>query len=189
MKDLLLIIDMQNAYMPGQPWACPSMPSALRQTLRLLDAPFAGKCYDVIFTRFIAPSRPEGRWIQYNESNCDINSNPYLNQIVPQLQPFLMKYPFYDKSAYSACSVPQILDMAKSHDRIIITGVVAECCVLSTVMGLIDTGAHIIYLIDAIAGKSPELEHLISGLMKDMSPVHTQVMTTEEYLSFHQVET
>lgn len=183
MKDLLLIIDMQNAYMPGQPWACPSMPSALRQILRLLDAPSAGKYYDVVFTRFIAPSRPKGRWIQYNESNRDINSKSYLSQIVPQLQPFLMKYPFYDKSTYSACSILQVSDMIKSHDRIAITGVVAECCVLSTVMGLIDTGAHIVYLTDAIAGKSAELERLISDLMKDMSPVHTQVMTTEAYLS------
>lgn len=176
---------MQNVYMPGQPWACPSMPSALDQTLKLLDAPFCGTSYDVIFTRFIAPHAPKGRWIQYNESNRDINAAPYLNQLVPKLQPFLMKYPFYDKSTYSACSIPQILDAVKNHNRIIITGVVAECCVLSTVMGLIDTGAHIVYLADAISGKNSRLEQMICSLMEGMSPVHTQVMTAEEYLTSH----
>lgn len=183
MKDLLLVIDMQNVYMPGGPWACPSMPEALEQILKLLEHPACGKAYDVIFTRYIAPEEPSGRWEQYNESNQRINESPFLNQIVPQLQSFLMKWRFCDKSTYSACSVPVIMDTLGNYDRILMTGVVAECCVLSTLLGLIDTGAHVIYLRDAVAGRSGSLEQTIQGLAEDFSPIHTQVMDTDEYLT------
>ena len=37
-RDLLLVIDMQNVYLPGQEWACPSMPDVTRKVRALLDA-------------------------------------------------------------------------------------------------------------------------------------------------------
>lgn len=182
MKDLLLIIDMQNVYLPGQPWACPSMPAALKQIQRLLDHPACGAAYDVLFTRCIASEHPAGRWKQYNESHQAVISNPFLNQIVPALQPYLIKWPFCDKSTYSACSTSSLMNRLKDYDRILIAGVVAECCVLSTVNGLIDTGAHIVYLRDAAAGKSAANEQMVCGMMENLSPIHTQVMTVSEYL-------
>lgn len=183
MKDLLLVIDMQNVYMPGQPWACASMPAALERIQRLMEHPACGKAYDAVFTRYIAPEEPVGRWKQYNESNRRINEKPFLNQIVPQLQPFLMKWPFYDKSTYSACSIDRIADALQNYGRILVTGTVAECCVLSTMLGLIDAGAHVVYLRDAIAGRNQDLEQRIRDLAENFSPIHAQVMTVDMYLS------
>ena len=159
LKDLLLIIDMQNVYMPGQPWECPSMPAALKQIRRLLDSPFCKKAYDVVFTRYIASEHPSGCWKQYNKNNSHINSNPFLNQIVPQLQPYLMKWPFYDKSTYSA-----------------------ECCVLFTVEGLIDAGVQIFYLKDTVSGKSSASEQMACQFTAQFIPVHTKVLTVGSYL-------
>lgn len=182
MKDLLLIIDMQNVYLPGQLWGCPSMPSVIRRIQTLLDSPACGKDFDVIFTRYIAAEHPIGRWKQYNQKNADINRNPYLNQIVPELQSYLIQWPFYDKSTYSACSIPQLSDALTSHNRILLTGVVAECCVLATAEGLIDLGAHVLYLQDAVAGQDEESGLFVRRLMKRFSPVHTQVLTVQDYL-------
>lgn len=189
MKDLLLIIDMQNVYLPGRPWACPSMPSAIRQIQALLDAPACGNSYDVIFTRYIAAEHPAGCWKQYNEKNAGINQNPYLNQIVPEFQSYLMKWPFYDKSTYSACSISQLTDILPSYDRVLLTGVVAECCVLATAEGLIDTGMPILYLRDAVSGQDPESEQIVCRLMKRFSPVHTQILTVPDYLNGCYTET
>ena len=58
-RDLLLVIDMQNVYLPGQEWACPSMPDAIRNIRALLDAEKVG---DTVLTRFVAPEDPAGTW-------------------------------------------------------------------------------------------------------------------------------
>lgn len=183
MKDLLLIVDMQNVYLPGRPWSCPSMPSAIRRIQRLLDAPACGSAYDVVFTRYIAAEQPKGCWKQYNEKNEAINRNPYLNQIVPEFQPYLMKWPFYDKSTYSACSIPELMRRLSSYDRVLLSGVVAECCVLSTAEGLIDAGMQVLYLKDAVAGQSGGFEQMVCCLMERFIPVHTRILTVADYLS------
>lgn len=182
MKDILLIIDMQNVYLPGGPWACPSMPSAIRRIQTLLDDPACGNAYDVVFTRYIAAEHPTGCWKLYNQKNTAINENPILNQIVPQLQSYLMKWPFYDKSTYSACSISQLMDRLFCYDRILLAGVVAECCVLATAEGLIDKGIQVLYLEDAVSGQDPESEQMIRRLMKRFSPIHTQVLSVSRYL-------
>ena len=178
-----MIIDMQNAYMPGAPWECPSILPALEHILRLLDHPACGTAFDPVFTRYIAPENPAGRWVQYNDSNRAVNENPFLNQIIPALQPYLMKWPFYDKSSYSACSSPQIADIVSRYEHVLISGVVAECCVLCTAAGLIDTGAHVVYLSDAVSGRSSQLEQMTRAFIDGFSPIHTQLINTDRYLS------
>lgn len=64
----------------------------------------------------------------------------------------------YDKSVYSAYSIKEVQAAADLATSVIVTGVVAECCVLSTVMSLIDTGKYIYYIYDAIAWATPETE-------------------------------
>lgn len=183
MKDLLLIIDMQNAYMPDAPWECPSILSALEHIIQLLEHPACGTAYDPVFTRYIASEKPAGRWVQYNDANRVINENPFLNQIIPALQPYLMRWPFHDKSAYSACSNTRVADMIPRYDHILISGVVAECCVLCTAAGLIDAGAHVIYLSDAVSGRSRELEQMSRAFIDGFSPIHAQILNTADYLS------
>ena len=45
--DLLLVIDLQNVYTEGQPWACCHIRQAARNIRRLLDAGVCGKQPDV----------------------------------------------------------------------------------------------------------------------------------------------
>ncbi|MFR7376352.1 MAG: isochorismatase family protein [Oliverpabstia sp.] len=74
---------------------------------------------------------------------------------------------------------------ARKADRIILTGVVSECCVLSTFFEGIDLGCKLIWLTDATS-EAPEPDpaeakpqHILQGL----SPLHVEFMTTEEYLT------
>ena len=66
-EDLLLVIDMQNVYTDGQPWACCGVEQAADAIRRLLDEQVCGQ---VMFTRFLPPENPVGVWAEYNQVNA-----------------------------------------------------------------------------------------------------------------------
>ena len=179
-NDLLLVIDMQNVYLPGQEWACPRMPEASRNTRRLIDS---GAAAQVLFTQFIAPEHPTGRWIEYNREYQAINDDTWLCAVTDEFQPYLDRYPLLTKSTFSSLKCPQVLEAARSADRILLSGVVAECCVLATMFEAIDLGIDTIYLPDCCAGQTPEKEARVMGIADSFSPVHMQIRTVDELLS------
>lgn len=179
MNDLLLVIDMQNIYTTGQKWACLDTEGAALRINRLIES---GVCSDVIFTRFLASKTPSGVWKDYNREYTKVNQDVWSNEMIASLRPALNKYPLYTKSVYSSLAIPEVLTAAKKADRVIVTGVVAECCVLSTVFALIDAGIYVIYLTDAVSGLDKEKEAATELTLSGLSPLHLSMMTTDEYL-------
>ena len=57
MNDLLLVIDMQNVYLPDQPWACETVAHTKANILKLLEKYPKNQ---TIFTRYIAAKHPVG---------------------------------------------------------------------------------------------------------------------------------
>lgn len=180
MKDLLLVIDMQKVYEEGAPWACRGVDRVSGQILRLLDCK---KAAQTIFTRFDAAADPVGCWAGYNEAYADINADPELAELVDALAPAAKAYPIYSKQTYSSLSIPELAKAAAEADRVLVTGVVAECCILATVLALVDAGAKVVYLKDAVAGQTAEFEQMVETIVASFSPIHTCVMTVEEYLA------
>lgn len=178
-RDLLLIVDMQNVYLPEEMWACPAVKDAVKNIKNLLDREVIEQ---VIFTKFVKPEHPTGTWNDYNKKYAHINDNPYLNEIVKELQPYLKQWPVYEKSIYSSMRVPEILETAKKANHVLIAGVVAECCVLATMIDAIDEGYKVIYLTDCVAGLSKENEAAVKRMAKSFSPMHTKVMDSHYYL-------
>lgn len=179
-KDLLLIIDMQNVYSKGGEWCCPSFETALDNIEKLiLKRP---DNLDIAFTKFIASENPEGVWNDYNREYRAINDDEYACSIHPRLIKYLDDYPVFTKSHYSSLDNPEIKEMIKKYDRIIVCGVVAECCVLFTATALIDEGVKVYYLTDAVAGISHELEEMTVKVLEGLSPLHICFMTTDAYL-------
>ena len=178
-NDLLLVIDFQNIYLPGQEWACPSMPASILNVQKLLRS---GQIGHVLFTQYLASDAPAGTWKVYNEEYRHLNEDPYLCDIVEDLKPFLAQYPLAVKSTYSSMKNAQVLKAAEKADAVVLTGVVAECCILSTMMEGIDLGCKMIYLYDACSGQSAENEASIRRIAESFAPMHTLVMSTEEYL-------
>ena len=177
--DLLLVVDMQNVYLEGQPWACIRTREAADHICEVLKA---GTADQVIFTRFLENPEAEGTWREYNRTNREINHNPWMNELMEVLLPWTEQWPVYDKSTYSSFAVPEVAAAAEKAERVVIAGVVAECCILSTLLAGIDLGHKIIYLRDAVSGQSEELEKEIADLADKFAPVHTEVMTVGEYL-------
>lgn len=178
--DLILVIDMQNVYEKGEPWACLDTDGAAENIVRILDRVPKDQ---VVFTRFLPPEHPEGAWKVYNETYRDINEDAYLNDMIPRLKERSEGYRMIDKSTYSSLRDPELCGRAKRAGRLVLTGVVAECCVLATAFDAIDLGCHVMYLTDAVSGFDKPKEEGTVLTLSGLSPVHTSLMTTEEYLT------
>ena len=141
-KSALLVIDLQNAYLPGNEWACREIFNAICNIeKRIKEFPSD----QIFFTQFIASSNPKGVWKDYNEKYATINSNEYLNDYVKEIKKYITEDNSFAKSEYSSLSNLSLLDKLRNFDVIYVTGVVAECCVLSTVLDLVDMGKKVVY--------------------------------------------
>ena len=178
-EDLLLLIDFQNVYLPDQPWQCPTIGQAEENTLTVLNSPYAP---DYVLTMYMAPEAPVGCWVRYNEEYADINADEYLCDLTDAIKPVANGENVIVKSTYSSLDSEELQAMMNGKKRIVLTGVVAECCVLATMMDAIDLGYEAVYLYDCISGCSQENEQSIRSLAESFSPMHTQVMSSGEYL-------
>ncbi len=181
-SDLLLVIDMQNIYTTGQKWACLDTNGSAKRILSVIDAMQSAGAENIIFTRFLADTQPQGVWADYNRAYADVTENRWANEMLPQFSDALKKYPLYTKSVYSSLSIPEVLGAAQHAGRVVVTGVVAECCVLSTVLALIDAGIYTVYLTDAVSGLDKEKEAATELILSGLSPLHVRMMTTSAYL-------
>ena len=181
-NDLLLVIDMQNVYTRGRKWACLDAEGVAERTLSVIRTMEQTGNDQIMFTRFLASEQPEGVWENYNRENREVNDSVWDNEMLPEFADALHKYPLYTKSVYSSLAIPEVLEAAKKADRVVITGVVAECCVLSTVFALIDAGIYTIYLTDGVSGLDREKEASTELVLSGLAPLHVSMMTVEEYL-------
>lgn len=180
-EDLLLIVDFQNVYLPGYDWACPSMPEAMKNTVKILDA---APALDYVMTKYIAPAEPIGRWAQYNEAYKEINENDFLCEFSDEIAPYAVgARSVVEKSTYSSMDSGAVLEAMNGKKAIVLVGVTAECCILATMMDAIDQGYEVVYLYDCIAGQTAELEAQVRGIAEIFTPVHTTIMSSDEYLS------
>ena len=181
--DLLLVIDMQNAYTADGPWTCPNMARATEQIIALIES---GRFSEVVFTRFDAPQDPVGTWKDYNVINREVNEDEWMNEMVPELASYLTQYSVFSKSTYSSMTVPEIREAAEQctarGGSVVLTGVVSECCVLSTAFEAIDLGCPVIYITDACAGCSDDLEAAAVSVLAGLDYVQTTILDTAAYL-------
>ena len=177
---LIMVIDMQNVYSKGQKWECSNFDRTVERIKFLLEQ---SKCDNVLFTRYVASNAPIGIWSDYNSENADINDDVWLNEIVEDLSEYTDVYKVLDKSVYSSWSVDEVKAAATTISCVVVTGVVAECCVLSTVMSLIDAGIYVIYLKDAIAGVDECTENAVISILEGLEPLHLSIMNVNDYLN------
>lgn len=182
--DLILITDMQNVYTAGQPWACLDTEGVARRIAGLCEKTEAcRKDVRTAITVFLPPTDPHGTWKDYNVHYADINENVWMNELVDDIKPLAQKYKVYAKSVYSSMKIPALREAAQQSGRVVLTGVVAECCVLFTALDLIDLGSRLVYLTDACSGFTKEKEAATELVLQGLSPLHCQLMTTGEYES------
>ena len=105
-----------------------------------------------------------------------------MSEIVDELKEFASKYPVLGKSTYSSMNNAVLRENARIASRIIVTGVVSECCVLATCFEAIELGFHVVYLKDACSGRNEENEAATIKILEALSSIHVTITTTDEYL-------
>ena len=150
----LVVVDMQRVFADADSaWATPGYAPASAGVRRLLPA-FAGR---TVFTRFVAPARPEGAWAPYYRDWPD--------QLRPADDPIWDLTPEFaggDAPVVTATTFgkwgPDLAATTSGADRLIVTGVSTDCCVLSTALAAADAGRFVVVPEDACAGLS-EADH------------------------------
>ncbi len=180
--DLFLIVDMQNVYDKNGKWECLNTQKSAQNIIKILEDPRFNK--NAVFTKFIANEKdPKGVWADYNIKYKDVNNDAYANELLTVLKPYEKLYPVYNKSVYSSLGNKIVLEMCRKAKRVIIAGVVAECCVLSTCLNLMDEGIYTVYLTDAVSGLDTAKENATLKVFEGLSPLHIKIMSTEDYLN------
>lgn len=150
----LVVVDMQRVFADaGSPWATPGYASASAGVRRLLPE-FAGA---TVFTRFVAPEHPAGAWIPYYRDWPD--------QLRPEGDPIwditaeleVGNSPVVSAPTFGKWG-PGLAEATRGAERLVVTGVSTDCCVLSTALAAADAGRFVVVPEDACAGLS-EADH------------------------------
>lgn len=142
----LVAIDMQHVFGASRsPWASPTFEIAAAGVARLRPA-FGDRA---VFTRYVAPRKPEGAWREY------FAVWPFA--LVPPDDPLYDLDPrFADAARVETRETfgkwDARLHAAVDHSpEIVLAGVSTDCCVLSTALAAADAGVRVKLVVDACA--------------------------------------
>ncbi|WP_328613037.1 cysteine hydrolase [Amycolatopsis sp. NBC_00355] len=174
MKSILAVIDLQNIFAdPASEWFTPRFAEVVPRIHRLVKA-FGN---DVVFTRFIAPDRPEGAWKQYYARWPFALQPPEspLYQVIPEFQPTST----VDATTFGKWT-PRLATRVGGA-RLVLAGVSTDCCVLSTALAAADAGVAVTVVSDACAGVDDESHAKTLDILRLYGPL-VKVATSEEVL-------
>ncbi len=102
-------------------------------------------------TRLIQGAQALGLPVVWLEQNPD-----KLGPTVPELQPLQSGAPVLAKFSFGALGEPAVADaLARTGRRHwLVCGIEAHICVYQTVLGLLDSGAHVSLVVDAVSSRS-----------------------------------
>ncbi|GAB2483896.1 cysteine hydrolase family protein [Jatrophihabitans fulvus] len=138
----LVVIDLQEVFATG-PWGAPRFGDIVPVIERLV----AEHEPDVVFTRFVAPSEPQGAWRDYYAQ--------WPFALRPTEDPmWRLVAPFGDRQTLDAPTFGKwdARLAAACGDELVVAGVSTDCCVLSTVLAAADAGRRVRVVRDACAG-------------------------------------
>ena len=147
-EPVLVVIDMQQVFGdPASPWFTPRFAEAEVVIAGML--PHFGS--SAVFTRFIAPERPDGAWARYYEQ--------WPFALVPSDDPLYDQVPAFRDTGHPVVTEPRfgksgpaLREAIGDADEIVLAGVSTDCCVLSTALAAADAGVRVLVAADACAG-------------------------------------
>jgi len=142
----LVAVDMQRVFSDSSsPWASPGYESVASRIARLVPA-FGNR---TVFTRYVAPTRPEGVWRDY------FAVWPFA--LVPPDDPlYELDERFRDqprvetRETFGKWDAGLAAAIGGARD-IVLAGVATDCCVLSTALAAADAGVRVQVVVDACA--------------------------------------
>jgi nicotinamidase-related amidase len=173
---LLAVIDMQRVFAdPAGQWYTPRFAEVVGPIRRLV-ARFGER---VVFTRFVAPERPEGAWLDYYRQwpFALRPSDAPLYAVVDDFAP--VPAPTVDATTFGKWNA-DLADRLGTAD-LVLAGVSTDCCVLSTALAAADAGVRVTVVGDACAGMTDTTHRQALDLMGLYTP-HIRVLNTADLL-------
>lgn len=176
-----ICIDMQRVFSADGPWSTPWLPKVLPQCVALTRH----RPHATLFTRFITPATPDDaggawqrfyrRWPETTRAHID----PARLELVPELAAFAPPAPVFDKPVYSAFAGRKLVAYLQDRriDTVILSGAETDVCVLSSALGAVDYGFHVVIAADAVCSFSDEGH---DALLKLFSERFSQQIATAE---------
>jgi nicotinamidase-related amidase len=165
-----ICIDMQRLFSLGGPWSTPWLPKVLPQCVALArHRPEA-----TIFTRFVPPESPDaadGAWVEFYRrwpNTTRERIDPSLLELVPELAGFTPPALVFNKPVYSAFAGRKLVAHLRKVNAatVILTGAETDVCVLSSAMGAVDHGFHVVIATDAVCSFSDSSHDALLDLFK-----------------------
>jgi len=162
---LLAVIDMQEFFAAGSPWAVPGFEDLIEPVGRLAR----GYGPRTVFTRFVIPQVPQGSWAGYYRAWPQVLA-PGAAHLANLAQPWASQgLDTLDKTTFSKWG-PELESMLGSGRELTVCGVSTDCCVLATVLAAADAGAQVRVIADACAGITAEAHQAALSLMAGFAP-------------------
>jgi nicotinamidase-related amidase len=171
----LVVVDVQHVFGDlGSPWGAPRFEEVRPRIRRLVEA-FGER---VVWTRFVAPTRPAGAWKAYYEQF------PFALQPADarlyQLVEGPGAHPVVDATTFGKWG-PELAGIA-GDGPLTVAGVATDCCVLSTVLPAADAGVPVRVVADGCAGSTDDDHDRAVRIMGLYAPL-VEVKTTDEVLA------
>ena len=162
---LLAVIDMQEFFAAGSPWAVPGFEDLIEPVDGLARA-YGPR---TVFTRFVIPEVPQGSWAGYYRAWPQV-LEPAAAHLGDLAQPWASQGRVtLDKPTFSKWG-PELESMLGPGRELTVCGVSTDCCVLATVLAAVDAGAQVRVIADACAGITAEAHQAALNLMAGFAP-------------------
>jgi nicotinamidase-related amidase len=174
-RPLLAVIDMQELFAAGSPWAVPGFEDLIEPVGQLAR----GYGPRAVFTRFVIPEVPQGSWAGYYRAWPQVlePSAAHLPDLAP---PWAGQgLDTLDKTTFSKWG-PELDSMLGPGRELTVCGVSTDCCVLATVLAAVDAGAQVRVVADACAGITAEAHEAALNLMGGFAPQVTFASVAQE---------
>jgi nicotinamidase-related amidase len=168
----LVVVDLQHVFADeDSPWTAPRF-AEVRPRIEELAAAFGER---VVWTRFVAPDRPQGAWKEYYAQFPFALQPPdarlYQLVIDPGGRPVI------DATTFGKWGPD--LAAAVGEGPLTVVGVATDCCVISTVLPAADAGVPVRVVTDACAGSGDDDHERALRLMSLYAPLVTLATTAE----------
>ena len=172
---LLTVIDMQEFFAAGSPWAVPGFEDLIEPVGRLAR----GYGPPTVFTRFVIPEEPQGSWAGYYRAWPQVLA-PEAAHLANLAQPWAGQgLGTLDKPTFSKWG-PELESRLGPGRDLTVCGVSTDCCVLATVLAAVDAGAQVRVIADACAGITAEAHEAALNLMGGFAPQVTFASVAQE---------
>jgi len=170
----LVVVDLQHVFGDeSSPWTTPRF-EEIRPRIRALTEAFGDR---VVWTRFVAPEKPVGAWVDYYEQFPFALQPP--DAKLYQLVEDPGGSPVVDATTFGKWG-PDLVEVV-GDGPLTVAGVATDCCVISTVLPAADAGVPVRVVTDACAGSGDDNHERALRIMSLYAPL-VELATTADVL-------